>query len=383
MIRLAVIIFLLASAPWPVFAAKQDIIKKEKRLEDVQRQIREERKAIKEVSEKETNILGELEDINRNLAVKKEELKTIEESLSGIHREVAGANANMGRLEARRKALAAKLKARLRAMYKIQRGEAMEVLFSSDSSNLGRRHKYLTMIMDSDARLIEGYEENLLKLGMEKKKITSLYRDMEAAKAGAARKKIETEALQKNKLVVLSEVKQEKDRREKVVKELEQAAADLSRLIEKLRSVKEEPDSPAGTGFASMKGRLMMPVAGRIVSSYGKVKHPKFQTVTFNNGIVIDSAIGTPVRNVYDGKVIYVGWLKGYGQVMIIDHKGGFYTLFAYLSKTLKEKGDDLKGGETAALVGDTGPEGRPGLYFEIRQKGAPRDPAAWLSGGR
>ncbi|MBI5902681.1 MAG: peptidoglycan DD-metalloendopeptidase family protein, partial [Deltaproteobacteria bacterium] len=78
--------------------------------------------------------------------------------------------------------------------------------------------------------------------------------------------------------------------------------------------------------------------------------------------------------------VVYVGWLKGYGQVMIVDHRGGYYTLFAYLSRALKERGDMVKQGAEIALVGDTGPDSTPGLYFEIRQKGVPRDPMSWLA---
>ncbi|MEK7774234.1 MAG: peptidoglycan DD-metalloendopeptidase family protein, partial [Deltaproteobacteria bacterium] len=84
--------------------------------------------------------------------------------------------------------------------------------------------------------------------------------------------------------------------------------------------------------------------------------------------------------NVYDGKVVYVGWLKGYGQVMIIDHKGGYYTLFAYLSKVLKERGDAVKEGAEVALAGDTGPDSTQGLYFEVRHRGVPRDPLTWLA---
>lgn len=363
---------------------RQELLNKEKKLEDVKKQIREEKKSVKTISEKETNILGELENINKNLNEKREELRAVDAQAREIQAKVNSANANIGRLDKERKALSDRLKLRMRAMYKMNRGEAMRVLFlSDDSKDLGRRHKYLTMIMDSDTRLIEGYEKNLEKLGKEKEKLSVLYKDAEATKKIALAKKIETEAVQKEKTTLLKEVKLEKDRRLKVISELEQAAAELSNLLTKLRAENEgpeEPALPAGSGFGAMKGRLRMPVEGNIVSFYGKVKHPKFQTITFNNGIVIEAPVGTPVKSVYEGKVIYVGWLKGYGQVLIIDHKGGFYTLFAHLSKVLKEKGDAVDKGDEVGLVGDTGMEAASGLYFEIRQKGVPRDPMAWIA---
>jgi len=374
-------VFVFGGAALAAQAPRQDILKKEKSLEDVQRQIREEKKGIREIAEKETGILGELEGISKDLTAKREELRTVKESISGIKKEFDSVNKEINRLEARKLSLGKRLEARLRAMYKMNRGEAMEVLFSSDPTTLGRRHKYLTMIMDMDAELIEGYSDTISKLSSQKEKKTSLLSGLESAKAQAAARQSESETLQKKKLALLNDVKQEKTRRERTVKELEQAAAELTKLINRLRAAEESDAPPAGAGFASMKGRLPMPVAGKVVSSYGKVKHPKFQTVTFNNGITIDAPLGESVRSVHDGKVIYVGWLKGYGQVLIIDHRGGFYTLFAHLGKVSKEVGQDAPRGSEVGLVGDSGPEGRAGLYFEIRQKGVPRDPMGWLSG--
>jgi len=130
-----------------------------------------------------------------------------------------------------------------------------------------------------------------------------------------------------------------------------------------------------------MKGRLSMPVRGTVTSFFGKVEHPKFKTITFNNGIIIEAPAGSPVRSVYDGRVIYTGWLKGYGQLMILDHGEGFYTLFAHLDRFLKDRGEAVKKGESVALVGDTGPEASAGLYFEIRKRGVPEDPMNWVAG--
>jgi septal ring factor EnvC (AmiA/AmiB activator) len=75
-----------------------------------------------------------------------------------------------------------------------------------------------------------------------------------------------------------------------------------------------------------------------------------------------------------------VGWLKGYGQVMIIGHGGGFYTLFGHLFRVLKERGSKVIEGEVVALVGDSGIDGQAGLYFEVRESGVPRDPMTWLA---
>ncbi|CAG1066804.1 Murein hydrolase activator EnvC [uncultured bacterium] len=380
----AIFLFALLLIQGAAFAEKppkQELLRKEKRLEDVQRQIREEKKAIKEISGKETDVLGELENINRELTAKREELSVLNGSVAGLQKDVAASDRRISSFESDRKKLETRLRARLRAMYKMGRGEAMEVLFSSDSSTLGRRHKYLTMIMDLDAGLIEGYEKTIAGLDAERRRKASILNEADSARRAAAMKKAESESLHRTKLALLNGIKQEKVRREGAVAELEKAASELTKLIDGLRGSKDEPDVPRGTGFASMKGRLSMPSAGQVVSRYGKVKHPKFQTVTFNNGVVIESALGSPVKSVYDGKVVYVGWLKGYGQVLIVDHRGGFYTLYAHLGKVLKDKGEEVARGVELGLVGDSGPDGRPGLYFEVRHRGVPKDPMDWLSG--
>ncbi|MBI5642504.1 MAG: peptidoglycan DD-metalloendopeptidase family protein [Deltaproteobacteria bacterium] len=354
---LLVILAFLAAPAYSKTASKQELIKKEKKLEDVKKQIREEKKSVKVIAEKETNVLGELDEINKSLVVKREELKKVEASIYSIQKNINSASQNISKIEKEIKALSLKLKARMKAMYKMRRGETMRVLFSSDSSkDLGRRHKYLTMIMDNDTDLMSGYEAKLADLQAEKQKLAVLYSDMANSKREITVKKGETEGLQRTRLALLAGIKQEKEKKTKLIKELEQAAEELSSLIDRLSASDEPPPADYGAGFASMKGRLRMPVSGNIVSVYGKVKHPRFQTVTFNNGIMIEAPVGTPVRNTYEGKIIYAGWLKGYGQMMIIDHKGGYYTLFAHLSKFIKEKGDTVKGGEEVALVGDTGP---------------------------
>lgn len=374
-------LFLLAPSAFAEKAPKQELLKKEKRLEDVQRQIREEKQAIREISGKETDVLGELENINKELTAKREELRALNESAAGLQKDVASSDRRISGLEAQKKKLEARLLARLRAMYKMVRGEAMELLFSSDQGNLGRRHKYLTMIMDMDAGLIEGYEKTISSLDAERKTKASVLSQVDTVRKSAASKETETETLQREKTALLNGIKKEKVRKEGAVRELEKAAAELTNLIERLRSSSDEPETPSGSGFAAMKGRLPMPAEGQVVSKYGKVKHPKFQTITFNNGITIEAALGSAVKSVFDGKVIYVGWLKGYGQVLILDHRGGFYTLYAHLGKVAREKGDEVARGAELGLVGDSGPEGRPGLYFELRQRGTPKDPQDWLSG--
>ena len=142
-------------------------------------------------------------------------------------------------------------------------------------------------------------------------------RDLDGSRKELTAKKRDAEAEKRKKGRLLARIKREKGRTEAMVDELTAAAEELTKLLKDLKA--SDDIDISGGGFAAMRGRLDMPVKGRIVTSYGKVTHPRFKTVTFNNGIVIDAPAGTPVKSVHDGVVAYTGWLKGYGQIMIVD----------------------------------------------------------------
>jgi septal ring factor EnvC (AmiA/AmiB activator) len=117
-----------------------------------------------------------------------------------------------------------------------------------------------------------------------------------------------------------------------------------------------------------------------MVTPFGPREHPRFRTVTVSNGIEIRAPVGSDVRAVYDGRVVYVGWFRGYGKMLILDHGDQFYTLYAHASELYKAVGEVVRQGEVVAAAGDTGALDGPGLYFEIRQGGKPLDPAEWLA---
>lgn len=383
LLLLVVPVFLPAPAWCGDEPRHRSVTGKKKELEDVRKRIREEKRNIKSIEKKEGSVLGDIEDVSRSIVAARAELRRINRTLAGLRTEMASASSRIRKLEARKKGLVRRLERRLGAIYRIQKGEAIGTLFSAASTpELARRHKYLTVIMEGDSELIDEYERNIGELDREKDRLRDLSGETERERKKAWSKKRRAEAEKRRKRRLLAGVQREKSRREAMLSELKEAARGLTDLLKDLKA-DDGLDDVSGDGFASLRGRLMMPARGRIVTKYGKVRHPRFKTVTFNNGIVIEAPAGTSVRSVDDGRVVYTGWLKGYGQIMIIDNGGGYYTLFAYLARILKEKGEVVKRGMEVALVGDTGPRSTPGLYFEIRRRGVPKDPAPWFASRR
>jgi septal ring factor EnvC (AmiA/AmiB activator) len=159
----------------------------------------------------------------------------------------------------------------------------------------------------------------------------------------------------------------------RVVKDLEVADRELGTMIAELEA------APADSGFGALKGRLPWPVVGRVELGFGKVENPRFHTVTVQKGVDVRAPPGTAVRAVADGKVVYAGWLRGYGNLVILDHGDGYHTVVAHLGELERKMGEEVHQGEGLGPLGDTGSLKGAYVYFELRHHGVAVDPQVWL----
>jgi septal ring factor EnvC (AmiA/AmiB activator) len=139
---------------------------------------------------------------------------------------------------------------------------------------------------------------------------------------------------------------------------------------------KPRPAPPTIANAAPLQvGGLGWPVSGTLLASFGGTM-PDGGT---SQGVLIGAATGTPVKAVADGRVVFADWMKGYGLILIVDHGNGTMTLYAHNEALLRDAGDSVKRGDPVASVGNSGGQGRPGLYFELRRNGLPVNPMGWL----
>ena len=257
-------------------------------------------------------------------------------------------------------------------------------IFSSHSYlDLSQRTKFIGMILNHDIQIIHQFLE---KVSLTKEKKTTLHenqKSMDKVKARILKKKSQINNQKRKKSALLKKIRNEKNTYHAAVKELEKSSRKLQSLIDRLEKeltvgkghfVPEE-----GKGFATLKGKLLFPVSGKIISRYGNQVDSQLNTVTFQKGIEISTERGKEIKAIYEGKVLYADWFKGYGNIIIIDHGDSYYSLSAHLSKILKGVGDRVEAGEVIALSGDTGSLKGPSLYFELRHHGKPLNPLHWL----
>lgn len=182
---------------------------------------------------------------------------------------------------------------------------------------------------------------------------------------------------------VLVEVKTEKKAYMAMVEELEQAQMELSLLVKRLARKRKEAEDEFKRGlkvaFEKRRGNLHWPVDGKVIRGYGKIVHPVYKTVTMSNGLDIRVQKGEKIFCVAPGRVDYIGWMRGYGKFVIINHFGGYLSIYAHLDKINVLENQEVKYGDELGLAGETGSLNGPKLHFQIRQSSETLDPRKWL----
>jgi septal ring factor EnvC (AmiA/AmiB activator) len=248
--------------------------------------------------------------------------------------------------------------------------------------------RHLTSLAALDARLIQEYRGTSDRLDDRRRREETRQRELAHLKSDAQREQTEADRDAAKRRGLLAKVRDERAYHERMVGELTEAARRLEAFIGDLQAKQRRlarippPKSgvaPPRIGFGSLRGRLPWPTEGRITAAFGAQVHPRFGTRTFRSGVDIEANEGRNVAAVYGGHVIYTGWFKGYGNLVILDHDNEYYTLYAHMADIGVREGDDVRQGQRLGTVGDTGSLEGPRLYFEVRYQGKPQDPEQWL----
>jgi len=184
--------------------------------------------------------------------------------------------------------------------------------------------------------------------------------------------------LQEEKLnSFLDGLQQDETAQKQAQAELAEEALQLERLLSGLLGKPRGEAFEASQVFANLRGELSQPVEGSLAVGFGEHLHPRFHTKTMQSGLLITAAVGTSVGAVAEGKVAFADYYQSYGPMVILDHGGGWFTLYMHLQGIIVSKGQILKAAEAVGAVGDT--VDGPRLGFEIRHQAQAQDPQKWL----
>ncbi|MBI9090283.1 MAG: peptidoglycan DD-metalloendopeptidase family protein [Desulfobacterium sp.] len=371
-------------APRPVKKKPPVLVKKKpavstKETETIRRRIAVQESEVREFTEKETAIIEGLNDIELMLNRMRARISALTRELEAIREGVADVGRKKERLTGTIEKNKDYVAARLNALYRMKMIGRMELVSMPDSMfDFVLQQNALGRILASDLDLLERQMDDMKRLAtvsldlealeVEKKRLDATLKEQMRVKT--------RESLKRS--AILKEIRKKKELGLAAVASLKLAAKGLENKIATL----EPRGGDDQVGFSRSLGRLKMPVEGTIISRYGPSQNSNYSSFTFQTGIDISVDKGEPVRSVFKGEVLYAEWLKGYGNLIIINHGDSFYTLYAHVEEFFKKKGELVDTSEVIALAGDTGSIKGPCLHFEVRHHGKPVDPMKWLKKG-
>jgi len=353
---------------------------------------------------------GRIEALKQTLTGAEENRSEASDGLRASERGVSEANRTLRNIGAQQRAVQADLirigeqsramEARI-ALQQRQLGELLAMRYVSgqqdylrlllsgrDPNQTGRDLHYYSYISRAHADFIRGLRKSLsglAELAREARGKSAELAGLEAQQR-EARRELLAQQMERRKVLARLATQIRSQRRE--IKSLQRDEARLSRLVEELAKV----ISPGGTGrrneklpetgrdagvFASLKGRLRLPTRGELINRFGT---PRSDSGLTWKGLFIRGPNGQEVRSVAAGRVVFAEWMRGFGNLMIIDHGQSYLTIYGNNEALLKQVGDSVRTGDAVATVGNSGGNADSGLYFEIRFQGKAFDPLRWVS---
>lgn len=374
-----IIVLMLAVNSAFVYGSIAKGIEEEKEeLESIRRKIEEKRSKRLNAEKMEGSILSRIEDLNYQLDRKEDHLRAIDLRLGEKDKKIERLEAETKKLKTDLNAGKKRVRERLKRMYKEGRLISLKIIFSAtDHIDLLKRYYYMKWLHKKDLEIIKGYEEILREFKGKGDQLEQVRSEMWKAKSDVTSlmKDIESNRIQKETLLV--RVRLERSSYDKVISELEEEASELQSLIKELEARKSKEGG--SLGFVSEKGRLEWPISGKVISNFGRQKHPKFDTYIYKKGLEIRSFHGDKIRAIYNGTVVFAGWFRGYGQMIILDHGDSYFSLYAYVARLQVSVGERVRKEQVIGEIGDKGLSGGNDLYFELRHGANPIDPVLWL----
>ncbi len=342
---------------------------------ELQHRLDAEKAAYDALGAEKKSVLGLLETLERLARESAGRSAALDKSLGRLRKQMDEVKKDEAVVLEALRAQRARLGPRLATMYRLQKRDALGFLLASaDLATLLKRQRALRTLVESDARELEDLAVVSRYQRQQARRLERLegtaQQFLKALRAEAAVGAARRARFQE----LVASLSAEENRASRVIAELEAQEKELASMVADLQS------QSGLTGFRARKGHLPYPAKGLVEVGYGKVVNPRFNTVTVQKGIDIRAALGTPVASVGTGTVVFAGWLKGYGNLVIVDHGTGYHSLYAHLANAQVEVGNEVEEGEELGEVGDTGSLKGAYLYFEIRRGGQAVDPMPWLA---
>ena len=364
---------------------------KEKELRELRARIEALQKSLADAEESKSEAADALRESERAISDTNRALRELGAQSREINQQLAELGAESRRREEALKAQQDRLTRLLYQQYLGGQSEPLKLLLNrEDPHEIARRLHYFSYISRARARLIVELRDSLAQLRQLAQETRQKASELATvtAESQALRSRLEREKRARGQ--VLTRISRDIQRQRREIGTLKRNEGRLTRLVESLAKLmarskpaprlKNERVPQASSGdspFLDLKGKLNLPVRGELANRFGS---PRADGGVVWKGLFIAAKAGEEVRAVADGRVVFADWLRGFGNLLIVDHGDAYMSLYGNNEALYKRVGDPIRGGEAVATVGASGGNADSGLYFELRHQGRPLDPLDWVN---
>ena len=366
------------------------ISREEKNMERLEKQVNYHKKAVVDTQKKEKSVLEQLSVYDQKQKLAQQKIKLLELKQEKVSNTIMELTDQIRTAESDILMMKDALRGRMIAIYKYGGLTELNLLVTAKSSHEALTTSYLlSQIAKQDQEMIESMarEKEQLENAAEK-----LLHQKTTLKEQSSELVIQKESLSRetsSRNALLQKLRKQKALHLAAAKDLERSQKEIEKkislLLNKKRQAEAQRNSSTGKTrtditYMNAGGKFLWPAQGKITSGFGTRIHPVFKTKIMHTGIDISARKGTRVKAAESGEILYSGWLRGYGQIIIIDHGHDMTTVYAHLDSIAVDEGMGVKKGQDIGTVGSTGVATGPHLHFEVRLNGEARDPLKYLS---
>ncbi len=390
-----------AFAAKKIDAAKEDLSDLHEKIEELKKELNSNQAAHKDATDELKDSETAISAANKKLHDINQQQKQNKNTLNSLKKQSVSLNENLSQQQQRLSKL-------LRQQYMYGgKSYSQLILQNKNPSEIARDVKYFSYIAKEHAKVIDDMQGSLVKVKQLNNKTKAALQEVVdlKAKQETERKALEQQKQEKSK-VVKSLSKQISAQRNEIDK-LKRDEKSLSNLVERLakiipkktkkiakkkqfNSVDEDIQAPSqtvaknehtptsafsGSSFSALKGKLRLPVRGDVINRFGAARQ---DTGVSWKGLFIRAAEGNEVKTVGDGRVVFADWMRGFGNLIIVDHGSGYMSLYGNNQAMLKGVGEEVTAGDSIASVGNSGGNESNGVYYELRRNSQPFDPMSW-----
>nr|WP_133471835.1 peptidoglycan DD-metalloendopeptidase family protein [Paraglaciecola marina] len=359
---------LLATTPQLLAQEKSDLELIQKQIEDKKKQIAKQLNEAKKLQEN-------LKKIELNVAQTAKSLNHTDNQIANNQKEQAKLLKQQEEYQDALNQQKSELAKQIRSAYMTGNYDFAKMLLNQeDAANFERSITYYQYLNKARKEQIDSFNVLVKDLKLVREKLIEGQSELERLKYQQVSEQNVLKKQLASRQVTMTKLQASIESDEAKIAQLQVNEKNLTEALARAQQ-RVAQQSVSLNGLSKQKGSLLIPAKGTLRKMFGRFRQGQIKW----KGIVIYGNSGDDVIAIHDGKVLYADWLRGFGLVTVLDHGDGFMSLYGHNQALLKQVGDSVTAGESVALLGQSGGQSRPNLYFEIRHKGKPVNPVSWL----